>query len=237
MEISVRARSISDRSITSMADIKTPATCPHCTTNYNPNVLDASYIRQTTKVHDRLFVLYFCTYCEKCFLVEYLTNNITVKHSCLYPKRTYPAPSKIRVFPSNIENVSKRFIQIYNESYLAEQHSLLEICGVGYRKALEFLVKDYAIFINKSNENLVQQIKSMQLSQCIEKYIDSEHIKTLSKACAWIGNDETHYVRKHKDYNLEHLKTFINSTVSFIDSVIEFYNAQHFLNDNSIKKD
>ena len=237
MEISVRARNISDRTVTSLANIKTPTTCPHCTTNYNPNVLDASYIKQTTKVHDRLFVLYFCTYCEKCFLVEYLTNNIDIKHSYLYPKHTYPAPSETRVFSPNIEYVSKKFIQIYNESFLAEQHSLLEICGVGYRKALEFLVKDYAVLLNNSKEDIVQQIKSMQLSQCIDKFIDSKHIKTLSKACAWIGNDETHYVRKHKDYNLEHLKTFINSTVSFIDSEIEFYKAQHFLNDNSVKKD
>ena len=68
------------------------------------------------------------------------------------------------------------------------------------------------------------------LSPCINTYIDNPRIKTLATASAWIGNDETHYVRKHEDYNLEHLKIFISATVSFINSELSYLKAEQLLN-------
>ena len=50
------------------------------------------------------------------------------------------------------------------------------------------------------------------------------------KASAWIGNDETHYQRKHENYDINHLKSFIHATVSTIDSDLEVINAQQLLN-------
>lgn len=41
---------------------------------------------------------------------------------------------------------------------------------MGYRKALEFLVKDYAIFLNQEDED---KIKNASLSSCINNYIDN----------------------------------------------------------------
>lgn len=63
-----------------------------------------------------------------------------------------------------------------------------------------------------------ESIKSLMLSPCINKYIDNPKIKTLATASTWLGNDETHYVRKHEDYNIEHLKVFISSVAAFIES-------------------
>ena len=84
---------------------------------------------------------------------------------------------------------------------------------MGYRKALEFLIKDYCIYRHNNDE---QKIKSMFLSQVIEKYVDSDKIKNLSKVSAWLGNDETHYVKKFDDKDINDLKKFINATVYFI---------------------
>lgn len=74
---------------------------------------------------------------------------------------------------------------------------------MGYRKSLEFLIKDYAIAFHPDKET---DIVKSQLSPCINEYIDNKRIKSLATASAWIGNDETHYTRKHEDYNVEHLK-------------------------------
>lgn len=52
----------------------------------------------------------------------------------------------------------------------------------GYRKAFEFLVKDYSVSEIPDNES---EIKSMSLSQCIKKYIDDVRIKTLVERSAY----------------------------------------------------
>ena len=106
------------------------------------------------------------------------------------------------------------FVQIYSEAHTAEESNLKEIRGMGYRKALEFLIKDYAIKLHPDDE---ETIKSTPLAKCIDSYIDNSRIKSLAKASAWLGNDETHYVRKHDDYDLESLKAFLKAAESFID--------------------
>ncbi len=119
------------------------------------------------------------------------------------------------------------FVKIYNQAEISENSGCLEICGLGYRKALEFLVKDYAIKFNPDDE---ESIKKQMLSPCINHYIDNPRIKTLATASAWIGNDETHYIRKHDDYDLHHLKTFIAALVSHIDSEFSYLKAVNLLN-------
>jgi len=60
-----------------------------------------------------------------------------------------PEKSKInnaeKAFPKEVEKYSKNFIVIYNQAFTAEINGLTEICGLGYRKAFEFLIKDYLI--------------------------------------------------------------------------------------------
>lgn len=75
-----------------------------------------------------------------------------------------------------------------------------------------------------------ESIKSLMLSPCINKYIDNPKIKALATASTWLGNDETHYVRKHEDYNIEHLKVFISSVAAFIESDLAYAKATALLN-------
>src|SRR5690606_5384417 len=114
----------------------------------------------------------------------------------------------------SIEEISPSFVQIYNESYSAEQQGLIEICGVGFRKALEFLIKDYSILNNPSEED---KILKMRLANCIKDYVSDERIKKVAKRAVWLGNDETHYVRKWETKNLQDLKKLIELTVHWIE--------------------
>ena len=98
---------------------------------------------------------------------------------------------------------------------------------MGYRKALEFIVKDYAIHLRpKSKEDVEKQA----LGKCIESYIDNERIKKLAKASAWLGNDETHYIRKHEEYSVENLKAFIRALVSLVASDLAVADAESLIN-------
>ena len=124
-------------------------------------------------------------------------------------------PLKKEVFSEIINNISQSFVKIYNEAYAAEQMLLLEVCGVGYRKALEFLIKDYAI--EGKEEDVVEKIKSTKLAKCIETYVPDINVKNVAKRAVWLGNDETHYTRKWEEKDVQDLKGLIKLTVRWIE--------------------
>lgn len=128
-----------------------------------------------------------------------------------------PNPPLQISFTEYIINVSEAFVKIYNESNAAECAGLSEIAGVGYRKALEFLIKDYLISKFGSETAEKEKIERSLLSTCIKEYIDNPQLKIVAERAVWIGNDETHYTRKHKDKDVEDLKRLIDVTVRWIE--------------------
>jgi len=86
---------------------------------------------------------------------------------------------------------------------------------MGLRKALEFLIKDYICYKNPEKEI---EIKKLFLGNCISIYIDNSRLKNISERAVWLGNDETHYIRKWKNQDIKDLKNLINITVSWIDT-------------------
>lgn len=200
---------------------------PHCNVSTNNDEKAALYI-PTNHPLVKVYLVCFCTHCESLYFGEYYCQNtIGDNFFANAPVCTYPNPHEQKDFSENIQILSPKFVEIYNQSLKSENIGLSEISGMGYRKALEFLIKDYAIsFKNNESDN----ISKMPLSQVIDEFIDNKKIKTLAKASAWIGNDETHYQRKHENYDINHLKSFIHATVSTIDSDLEVINAQQLLN-------
>lgn len=61
-------------------------------------------------------------------------------------------------------------------------------------------------------------------------YTNERKIKNLAKASIWIGNDETHYVRKYEDKDIKDLKRFISATVAYITYELIADSAQEFVN-------
>jgi hypothetical protein len=91
---------------------------------------------------------------------------------------------------------------------------LTEICGIGYRKALEFLIKDYLIS-NLPDEE--EHIKKKLLGKCINDYVENPNIKEMAKRAVWLGNDETHYIRRWENKDINDLKILIDITVHWIE--------------------
>lgn len=140
-----------------------------------------------------------------------------------------PVPQS-KVLIANFLQKLKNFLRILflSISYIAECSGLTSICGMGYRKALEFLIKDYAIHKN-SQANERDKIIQSPLMNCIKNYIQDERLVALAKASTWLGNDETHYIKKHPSYTLSNLKTFINAFLTFIDADLAYEDAQELL--------
>lgn len=124
---------------------------------------------------------------------------------------------KMVVFKPCIDDLSPMFCKIYNEAYAAEQMDLMEITGVGYRKALEFLIKDYLISANPDQENT---IKSKFLGNCIKEDISEQRIKDVANRAVWLGNDKTHYIRKWEEKDVSHLKSIIDLCLHWIEAEI-----------------
>jgi hypothetical protein len=103
----------------------------------------------------------------------------------------------------------------YNQAAQAESLGLLEIAGPGYRKSLEILIKDYAIKKFPDKSDLIIN-PTYTLSQCIKDYIDVERIKNPSIAASWLGNDATHYTKRHIDQDLKELKQYIETVIYFV---------------------
>ncbi|MBY0598965.1 hypothetical protein [Bacillus bingmayongensis] len=60
-------------------------------------------------------------------------------------------------------------------------------------------------------------IKKKCLKPCITAYIAHPKVASLAERDVWLGNDETHYVRKWEDKDVQDLKLLIKLTVSYID--------------------
>jgi len=130
-----------------------------------------------------------------------------------------PQSHREREFQAEISRVSPRFTKIYDQSAAAESADLDELCGPGYRKALEFLIKDYAKSLTSGAADRVQ-IEKTPLGGCIENFISDPRIKSCAKRAAWLGNDETHYLRKWPEKDVQDLKKLIELTVHWLSAEI-----------------
>jgi hypothetical protein len=120
-----------------------------------------------------------------------------------------------REFAPEITKTSPRFVEIYEQAAKAEAAGLDQLCGPGYRKALEFLVKDYVKTLSE-NKGKEDEIHSSKLDGCISRYVKDPRVKSCAQRATWLGNDETHYVRKWVDKDLSDLKKLIELTVHWI---------------------
>ena len=97
---------------------------------------------------------------------------------------------------------------------------MTEVVGLGYRRAFEFLIKDYAIG-KENDEPKKENIKKMQLSQVVNTYFPDGEVKDLLVRPAWIGNDFSHYESRHLNIKLEDLRQLVLISVSKIDESIK----------------
>ena len=180
--------------------------CPFCHSKITPNYLC---------VDEGYYIYASCpnTMCKKHFV---LSPNSDKRFVIVEPN----ASPTNKEFSTIINSISPQFVSIYNQAYHAEQIRLDLICGVGYRKALEFLVKDYLIS-KETDEQVIENIKKKFLGNCIQENVQNDNIKNVAKRAVWLGNDETHYVRQWEDKDVQYLKKLIELTVRWIENEIE----------------
>lgn len=194
---------------------KFPDSCPLCHRAVHPKLVSMRV--QFDKSSSQ--VAFQCTHheCQKLFLSTY--RLIGQGSGRLEYRYHFSAPitPMHHSFPNVIQKISPNFCLIYSQVEHSESQQLDQLVGIGLRKALEFLVKDFAQSEHPDKSDAIQ--KSL-LGPCIDKYLDDQNIKQCAKRAAWLGNDETHYVRKWENKDIEDLKLLVRLTVNWLENYL-----------------
>lgn len=183
---------------------KEPNKCPFCHNKITARKYDGFSGK------NGLEIVYRCSNddCQKVFIGVYKIGT-----PCTFIA-TSIGSYEPRDFSDNIKNLSPSFVEIYNQALTSEYYKLEHISGIGYRKALEFLIKDYLILKFPSK---AEKIKDKFLGKCINEDVDNKNLKDIAKMAVWLGNDETHYVRKWETKDINDLKKLIDVSVHWIE--------------------
>ncbi|MFA6056592.1 MAG: hypothetical protein WC756_00220 [Taibaiella sp.] len=207
--------------------IKDPNICPHCHVTINPNFRWSAGSNDMGK-NPILITIWGCTNkeCNRIFIVKYLRDS-----SGVYVfKRFIDGLPKGPVWPEPIlklrdgsdNQLPSKFITTYLQSLDADHFGLNEIAGMGYRKAIEYLVKDWAIQNNSSEQ---ESILKLWLGDVIKKYYDGE-LKGILERATWLGNDQAHYNKLFEEYDISILKELIDLIMVELDRQ---HKMQHYL--------
>jgi hypothetical protein len=138
---------------------KAPSVCPIC-----HNSIVAVDLNTAFQFDSRVERVYQCpnTNCQVLFLARYARQAANTQN--FVRQRCVPFEFRCASHTETIGSISKDFCEIYGQAEKAEQHGLSLVAGPGYRKALEFLMKDYASFLRPSEKASIEKIA---LASCI----------------------------------------------------------------------
>lgn len=176
--------------------------CGHCGREVSSNLGFEGWLRisNLTKAPVHIYV------CHGCSRPNYFSGKY---HSPVYKNK----PTE---FSEDINRISPKFVAIYNQAEIAESEELDEVAGVGYGKAFEFLIKDY-LLEGEESEDMIEAIKAKSLHQCIDDHITHNKIKKAASNAKILRNEETHYEREIKDKDTQDLKKLIEATIHWIE--------------------
>lgn len=194
-----------------------PDQCPVCKNNWNMQPFKSCFAISDRK--DFIQVVFKCPWksCWRLF-ISFFTNSYPINR-WVHIESVLIQSTKEILFSKEIESVCQNFCNIYRESAIAEENNLRQIAGMGYRKSLEFLMKDYLIL---KNPNDTEKIKNLMIwNPSFLDYIDNQRLKSAFQKATRLWNDETHYTKKWIDKDINDLKKLIDICQTFITHDIQ----------------
>lgn len=185
---------------------KKPITCPYCDNYIEPVPVESSRLPYDAK-SAALLVSYRCPACDKRFIGIYVLNGDDADYLSMVPIANEEMISRV------FEKISPRFVAIHQQAFRAEARGDTEISIVGYRTAIEILLKDYAVgMLGRPVEEVIRK----GLRQTIGDYAPDD-ISAAADVVRIIGDDYTHYVNSHPDVEFGEFKNYYSMLLSFIE--------------------
>ena len=185
-----------------------PATCPFC--GYGTDATFNATNSYKFNSNTLLTATCECTSCHKLFFFacEYAGSDPAKAVS------VYPAETVVPYRNDNLASISERFIDMYNQALTSEHNQNYELAAIGYRFALEILVKDYAIQeLNEPEET----VSKKSLCDAIAKYLSQPDLVATADVVRILGNDYTHYKRKYPEHDFLLLKKYMEIFLAQIE--------------------
>lgn len=195
--------------------LSVPQKCPICHCKIFPKILSANK-RYSDSENCNYCVAFF--QCPSCNKVYSASAKIEFEASSLFTSTCYFFPSsdasftpfapEIPELPQALkQDAFKKFQSVYNDACAADSYGLHEVAGIGYRKCIEFLIKDFLLLTSPENEKEICDPKKTLMS-LINKLITDPGLQEIAAKTTWLANDETHYTRLHTDKDLNDVRDF-----------------------------
>lgn len=186
--------------------IEIPTLCPHCNVGFGPkNVLRNTFDNETD------FFIFFTHQCNVCFKYCLTLQKVDGDESVLltlYPKE------QERYFEPLITNLSPRFVDMYNSTFKCEQAGAVELAGIGYRAAMELLIKDYALDFELAS---YEEIAKKNLNRCIDTFFKNDSGAFISAdVVRLLGNNYAHWDKTEEQLDLQTLKAYLELVVQSV---------------------
>ena len=186
--------------------VEYPDKCPICHHHGEISVIKTHQEPNNTGVQ----VVFQCAFSGcKSFFIGYYPPRGQKELKTLKPQKP-----ETTSFSESILKLSPNFISIYEEAEEALHLGLTQIAGPGYRKAFEFLIKDYAKSLKPEEASRIEQMFS---GNVVKEFILDPRILNVATRALWLGNDETHYLKKWTQHDIKDLITLIKLAMNWIE--------------------
>ncbi|PCE01364.1 hypothetical protein CKY11_06465 [Enterococcus hirae] len=188
--------------------IEIPTLCPLCGVGFGPN----NAVQSTFNSGEDFFIFmtHKCNVCSKYSLSLQKVNGDETNLLILYPK------GQERSFDTLICDLSPRFVTMYNSAFKAEQNESIDLAGIGYRAAMELLIKDYALEFELAS---YEEIAKLNLNRAIDKFFRHDTDGFISADVVRIlGNGYAHWDKNEQELDLQTLKAYLDIFIQTIYS-------------------
>ena len=190
--------------------LKKPMLCPLCGAFQDGTIVSRSVHPGPTGFEIGV-AGYRCTFCSEKYIVIY---KISREDKIADFAGFYP-PSDSGYQNDTLADTSPRFITSYNQALRAEKFGDIELAAIGYRQALECLVKDYAIReLDIDREKVIKK----NLCDAISEYVGEKEMLATADVVRILGNDYAHYERKYPEHDFELLKRYMEIFVKLVET-------------------
>ena len=190
--------------------LRKPMLCPHCGA-YQDGILSTRTLFEKQDNYRFGVISYKCTHCAKFYLVTYridLSAKIA-EFVGFYPTQTVTYENAV------LQEYFPRFIDSYNQALRAELRGDIELSAVGYRQALECLIKDYAIQELGMDR---ADVSNKKLVKAIAEYLGESDLAATADVVRILGNDYAHYERRYPEHDFALLKRYMEIFVKLVET-------------------
>lgn len=198
-----------------------PNKCPYCNHFVAPKYL-SSFLSKADNGKDLCAIAFWaCNGCSRVFGVTYNLNKLSgARRYYGYPKLVIPPLMERTEVSDDVKSVSPRFAELFTQAEQAKNEGMDELAGMGFRKALECLLKDALIHLGKDEDKVVK----MKLDEAVRAFSDNPRLQKVATEARVIGNDYTHYKAKYTGYDIKMLQQLISITQHWVSMEIQTEN-------------